>query len=38
MENNGLPCKDGGWRWGRDKTVVHKNPSKDTIIYETSLN
>ena len=37
MEKNGVPCKDDEWRWGTAKTVVHKNPSKDNIMYEASL-
>ena len=37
MEKNGVPCKDDECRWGTAKTVVHKNPSKDTIMYEASL-
>ena len=37
MKKNGLPWKDDKWRWGTAKTVVHKNPSKDTLTYEGSL-
>ena len=37
MENNGVPCKDDKLRWGTAKTVVRINPSKDNIMYESSL-
>ena len=37
MEKNGVQCKDAELWWGAAKPVVHKNPSKDTIMYEASL-
>ena len=37
MEKNGVQCKDEELRLGVAKTVVHKNPSNDTIMYEAIL-
>ena len=37
MEKNGVQCKDEELRLGMAKTVVHKNPSNDTIMYEAIL-
>ena len=37
MEKNGVLCKHDEGRWGTAKTLVHKNPSTDTIMYEASL-
>ena len=37
MEKKGVKCKDDEWRWGTEKTVVHKSPSKEYLMYEASL-
>ena len=36
MEAKGVPFKDE-WHVGTAKTIVHKNPNKDNLMYEASL-
>ena len=37
MEEKGMKFKDDEWRWGTEKTVVHKPPNKENLTYEASL-
>ena len=37
IDEKGVACKGGELRWGTAQTVIHKSPSKETLIYEAIL-